>query len=514
MSQPDDPDPMLVNVADVQGNILKGFNKPNVRLIFFKFGDADTTMTWLSKVAERIKSTKDLKLASEELHKKIKLDPNYHPQETYLHVSLSKVGIDKLNTHDRYLPAPYSRGVYHGLGAKTIVKEQYWRDAVVGIRDPFIDGMTSQPDSLGDVDESAPDKWDQPYRRKKDENGRYESGKIDALFIVAADNEDDLDSYVVRLIEEAAHNGITCIGLETGKALLNEQGKQVEHFGFRDGVSQPLIVDVDDQKDIDGRKNYKDVFHPKDFVLFGLTGKLSWANNGSFLAYRKLEQNVSGFWDFLRERYEDPKEEVKVKPEELAALLVGRWKSGAPLAERRYEPVSPEFSNDNDFLYLTNREGAMASNDPDGVNTPTFAHVRWANPRDSDRDRTMQTTDTNLHENNQHRMLRRGIPYGPPWAKDKETERNPRGLLFICYQRDLEQQFEYTQEKLSSTQNWPQITGPHAKIVSMLQNSGYSKLGLEHWVTTRGGDYFFSPSISALRKLRTYLVKREAEPPS
>ena len=51
-------------------------------------------------------------------------------------------------------------------------------------------------------------------------------------------------------------------------------------------------------------------------------------------------------------------------------MLVGCWKSGAPLAGRNFEQVSPKFSNNNEFLYLTNRDGAGTSNDPDGQIIP------------------------------------------------------------------------------------------------------------------------------------------------
>jgi hypothetical protein len=68
----------------------------------------------------------------------------------------------------------------------------------------------------------------------------------------------------------------------------------------------------------------------------------------------------------LKKNYEN----VDLKPEEFASMLVGRWKSGAPLARRNFEPVSPKFSNNNEFLYLTNLGGAGTSNDPDGQIIP------------------------------------------------------------------------------------------------------------------------------------------------
>lgn len=515
---------MPVNLSDVQGNILKGFNKSNVRLVFFKFGKAEATMDWLANITTRIKSTEDLKLASKELHAKRELDPNYKPRETLMHVSLSKSGIEHLIIKNLYLPLPPSRDTFVGQGKDSNPKDQFLRDTVIGVADPFKFGMTRWPDSLGDVKESAPKNWEELYK----------GDKIDALFIVASDHEDDIESYVTKLIEEAGQNGATCTGIEAGKSLLNEQGKQVEHFGFRDGVSQPLITGIDDQL-IDERKDYKDAFFPEDFVLSDLPGKLSWANNGSFLVYRKLEQNVAGFWNFLRTKYKMG--ETTRKPEELAALLVGRWKSGAPLAVHNFDPVSPKFSSEDDFVYMTNGTKIMdvvddgnkttvtkASADIEGDNTPKFAHTRWSNPRDSERSRTMLSNEDRLAESNKHRILRRGIPYGAPWGSDtmtkeamednkvEEKEQRRRGLLFICYQRDIEQQFEFIQRQLSNTQNWRTVAGSHKDIINLQATNGYKKLGIEHYVTTKGGEYFFSPSISALKNLKDHLVKQDTEP--
>ncbi len=485
---------------DVQGNILNGFSKPNLRLIFFKFGDADTAINWLSGMADTVASAAKLKRASEERRKQEKNHPTYQSQEIWLHVSLSKTGIEKLRIGERYLPIPLSAGIYEGARKESKIKKsgRYEGDSSSGYYyDPFRDGMKSRPTSLGDIGDSKPDRWEEPYK----------NSLIDALFIAAADQEDDLDSYTVRLIEDAGRRGILCVGIEIGRALLNEQGKQVEHFGFRDGVSQPLIIGIDDEK-IKDRANYKDAFYPEDFLLVGLKGKLRWANNGSFLVFRKLEQSVEEFWDLLRRKYEDGK--IDIKPEELLARLVGRWKSGAPLSEREFEPVTPRFSDHNDFVYISNKEGALAADDCQGHRTPTFAHIRLANPRDANWNtiHSKKKPEEDAQDNARHRILRRGIPYGPPWAKDIETgRRDSRGLLFICYQRDIEQQFHYIQERLASTEDWPNTGGPHSNLIEFQQASGYTKLGLEHWVTTKGGEYFFSPSIKALRGLRSYILE-------
>lgn len=503
-----------VDIGQVQGNILKGFNKPHLRLVFFKFGqDKDATMAWIGRKANsnEMASTLTLKRASQDLKVRRQRDPMYKPHETWIHISLSKSGIYELG-----LEYPHSKGVYEGRGrnARISTLDPFPNDIsserIPGPKDPFFKGMKYHANILGDEEESESDPkyWDEPYK----------SSQIDALFIVAADKEDDLDPYTSELIASAAREGVSCIGLEVGRALENEQGKQVEHFGFRDGVSQPQINKVDKQypkKDLRYRNNNPDRFDPEDFVLFGLKGELEWTNNGSFLVFRKLEQNVSKFWSWMKQQRDDDDQNVIPQPEELAAKIVGRWKSGASLAQHpKYDPVDPIYSDHNDFLYVKNKKKVVdipnnpraPSSDPLGEYTPTFAHTRWTNPRDTSRtseDENLLKTNwkANREENAKHRMLRRGIPYGVPWAADLESTRTERrGLLFICYVRDIWEQFVFVQNKMAFGHNY-QTGGPHSDIFNRLK--AY-KQGMEQWIVTKGGEYFFSPSIYSLKHLRQY----------
>jgi Dyp-type peroxidase family len=531
-----------IPLRDIQGNILKGFDKPNVRLVLLKFNDDiakypkndNQVREWLSSMHKRLISTEELLKVDRQRHERQESDPHYESQDVFLHVSFSYSGIVKLK-----LPPPPSTGVYSGLGnhseieqPKLLPKDAFQSDAI-SLRlyppgDPFSEGMRRRAGILGDGSSAGshvearndPKNWDEPYK----------SFEIDALFLVAADQEDDLDSYSSRLISEATRLGNPCIGLEIGKAIKNEQGKQVEHFGFRDGISQPLIEGIDTA----GGDNYPNLLHPKDFILFGLEDqqdrKLSWANNGSFLVFRKLEQDVEGFWKFMTEKSQQLRDRemrkpaflakdpgrVEISPEELAAKIMGRWKSGAPLVEGSYDPVDPCYSDRNDFSYVSNKVGATGPScedevekkvavidDPEGRITPLFAHIRVTNRRDSQgEDWTMGSPEANMKENNRHRILRRGIPYGPQWA-EKKTRKEQRGLLFMCYQRDIAQQFEYIQTNWFKTQGF---AGPHNDILFLLKD-GYDRPGIESWVTTKGGGYFFSPSISSIKNLTRYAME-------
>jgi Dyp-type peroxidase family len=464
-----------VNLSDVQGHILKGFNKPTVRLIFFRFrNEKNEVKKWLMDISKKIPSTTELINASKKLRDRRIDDPSYEPQEIWLHLSLSRTGLNKLE-----LPFPPSRGFYTGTGKGSKIRK---REEYEEKNDPFKQGMKHRESLLIDNIEVGLDNWIEPFRTAKPyshllRRTEIDGTEIDAVFIVASDNEDDGDSYALRIIQEATIRGIDCIGLQLGKALENEQGKQVEHFGFRDGVSQPLIEGIDDE-DIAKMNVNKEKFSYEDFVLFGLAGDFEWANNGSFLVYRRLQQDVAGFWEFMNKHCSA----LCSTPEELAARFVGRWKSGAPIAKHRSDPVAPKDSDFNDFAF---------SNDPMGANTPKFAHVRMLNPRDI---QPNQTT---------HMILRRAIPYGLPWAKNQDPGAD-RGLLFMCFQRDLYEQFEFLQKRIYNKTNYPtpdpDNPAPHDELVNLVVNLGF-RLYLEHWVICTGGEYFFSPPISALENL-------------
>jgi Dyp-type peroxidase family len=448
-----------VNFSNVQGNILKGFNKPNFRLIFFKLTDIPMAKEWLRKMGDRVPSTNELIISSNDFKKKTKRDRTYRPQETWLHVSLTAGGIRKLG---KKIP--------------------------ISAKSAFNLGMKKRAIMLGDIGQSSPKNWIEPFK----------TIGMDGLLIVASDQEDDADASVSNLLGEATEKGIIIVGLQNGKTLKNELGKNVEHFGFRDGVSQPLIAGIDDDEESDTNE----LFKPDNFVLTGLSKE--WANEGSFLVFRRLKQDVNSFWNFVR--HESSK--VGLSPEALASKFVGRWDSGAPLAKNPdSDPNSPIASDDNEFEYM--------KNDPLGLRTPRFSHIRKVYPRDDG----FGNKDDD-EENDKHRILRRGIPFGKSIGESDNSQKDTeeRGLLFMCYQSDISSQFEYIQIKFANNPGFPKpyqgIQHGHDPIIGLPKagaGTGFAHIflshnnklikGLNQWVVTTGGEYFFSPSISSLKNI-------------
>lgn len=482
-------------LKEVQGNILKPFNKDHQRLLFFRFDVPDKAGNWLAELTSSEPSRDDTKMILPSTEKVMetaaRIDSGEGVRQTWLHISLSYMGLTKLGR----IP-PFSAKIYQGLEELPINPAPGTEDPT---EDPFKIGMQNRRRDLGDEYDSHPKNWKKLYRGKPEDpkdldEGRYQHTEVDAVFIVASDLHDDVLGNSQRLKNSARRNGAFFLGEEIGK-MIYENGEVIEHFGFRDGLSDPLIQGVDKKK-INNRTVYPDVFEYYNFVLTGMEAldeKYKWANNGSFLVFRKLVQDVYEFWNFMNNQYPGR----AANADELAAKFFGRRKDGTPLVPNANQLKSP-----NDFLY---------KNDPLGEYTPKFSHIRKCNPRDEN--------SGGLQETNFHRILRRGITYGDRWRPGVEADRKKkRGLLFICYQRDIVEQFEYIQKRWMNMSSFPQsqldvekpgpdpIAGMHhvrnGQVTLKVEGRPSQKIPIAQWVKTVGGGYYFSPSISALKKLK------------
>lgn len=290
-----------------------------------------------------------------------------------------------------------------------------------------------------------------------------------------------------------------------------------EHFGFADGVSQPCINDGMPRKGVGGKKKTNDSnWEPLaagEFLL-GYYDELGMKNvaqcskstvnpllpesadssaaayqqltmNGSFLVYRKLEQDVIGFRAFCESNGG------------IADKLVGRKADGTPLVNGETVPRA----NDFDF-----------ADDPDGVACPFASHVRRVNPR--------LTLTAGLNEGtvlvDQHRIIRRGMAYGPyiePGSKDTDPEAR-RGLHFFCYNARVDSQFEFIQKNWINNCDFMHMSSPIVDpIVGNRQNGDLGQFsfdrstkplfGLQQYVHVKGGEYFFTPGLASLSLIAT-----------
>jgi Dyp-type peroxidase family len=213
--------------------------------------------------------------------------------------------------------------------------------------------------------------------------------------------------------------------------------------------------------------------------------------NGTYAVFRKLHQRVAAFRRYLRDNSSSAEQE-----ELLAAKMMGRWRSGAPLA------LSPK--NDDSLL---GADAARNNNfgyrdDPLGLKTPAGSHIRRTNPRDSSVAGAARL----------HRMIRRGTAYGPPLPEGVlEDDGADRGLMFAFVGSHLKRQFEFVQSEWINDGVF--IGAPAEKDPVSGSNDGRGMftlprrpvrrrlLGLPRFVVTRGGEYCFIPGLRALRWL-------------
>lgn len=347
-------------------------------------------------------------------------------------------------------------------------------------------------------------------RNKDPDPDTWESGfqkEIHALVTVADTQEEVVKGAVERMRTSLMGIGEVA-GIQEGVVLRRpipgtNQFEPVEHFGYFDGISQPLFTKRDLDKDRPENMNRAewDPGAPLNLVLTDDPHTSEPEAFGSYMVYRKLAQNFNVF-------------EARVRalatalsiPEDLAgAMVVGRFKDGTPVVSAN--TASTDLEVLNAFNY---------DKDKDGFKCPFHAHIRKVNPRGG--------APFSLENERGRRIVRRGIPYGPPMpGVVKPTEPNPdpaapRGLLFMCFQRDINRQFEFIQrtwvdnvifpkgalgpntgddpligQDPGEVQRWPKSWGD--------EDAGQQAFNFESAVTLKGGEYFFAPSIPFIRSL-------------
>jgi Dyp-type peroxidase family len=507
----------LLDVRDIQGNILAGFNKDQQHLLALTFRDLPAARRWLRRIAGEISS----------------LELVHQFNALFRNARVSR-GSDPAGLIATWANIAFS---HPGLARLTSVSDAN------GIPDvPFQVGLPARASTLGDQDPSG----------NADPTARWKIGGTgnvpDVLLILASDSMDQLTKAVDRLRPNAGDGpGEPQVTWEElGQTRPDLPGH--EHFGFKDGVSQPGVrgrLSAKPDVFLTGRKLApvagtmefaspgQPLLWPGQFV-FGypstdrLTGgpvksdKLTpaWLKNGSLLVFRRLQQNVAGFSRFV---IDTAATIPGMTSDRLGALLMGRWKSGAPVL-RALDNDLPALGicalANNDFHFTANSPPPIflpgvdppkpfpeAPADPLGLVCPHAAHIRKVNPRDQDSDLGDQF-DTLIR-----RILRRGIPYGPPIHDPGADDGVDRGLHFLCYQTSIEQQFEILQQNWANSPNKPtagghdviigQTTDRH-RTVTLLADGGASVQKITtptQWVIPTGGGYFFAPSISALRNV-------------
>lgn len=381
----------------------------------------------------------------------------------------------------------------------------------------FRGGMTSSHRRrlLGDVGEREPEAWLW---------GGPGTPQVDVLLMLYASSARTLAALERRHTEDLSVHGIGQL-LRLDTAVLHER----EHFGFRDGISQPAV------RGLGGSEDDEQLIEAGEFVLgyrneYGSYterprldpredpgrvlppdpqggGAVDLGRNGSYLVLRQMGQDVAGFWRYADQAARHNGARGKAARDALAARIVGRWRSGAPLvlAPGRDDPELGASREANAFDY--------AHMDPDGNRCPIGAHVRRANPRDSlDPD---PGSEDSLAINRRHRLIRRGRNYGPPLSTEQalrdgdDGARDSRGLHFACLCANIARQFEFVQHTWVNNPKFgglyddpdPLIGPPGGTFTIQAEPVRRRLTGLPDFISIHGGAYLFMPGLRAVRYL-------------
>jgi Dyp-type peroxidase family len=428
----------------LQPNILKAHVRRHLSVLLLRFDDPPQAREFLKRLVTLMKSARA------------------HLEE-----------IDAYKTGSGHGTPYVGVGLSHeGYGALGIPAARTPTDAafVRGMRDPATVERLSDPDVAD---------WEAPYR-----------SRIDAIVLVGDQSEDSVQARCDE-IEALKPDSVNVVGRETGLGLYNDDDDGIEHFGYVDGRSQPLFLveDIEAERRTTDGVTVWDPAAPLARVIVPDPGAPDPATQfGSYLVFRKIEQNVRRF----KEEEEAFAERLGLQgddSERAGAMLVGRFEDGTPLTlqgdEGAHHPVM------NDFTYAS---------DDEGLKCPIYAHIRTVNSRGP------------AAADRLHVMARRGQTYGerdddindPKVAVEMRPEHGV-GLLFMAFNADIAEQFEYTQATLANGAGDP-IIGQGARG-AMKGPTRWGEPGLTETdpvaqtVVMKGGEYFFMPSLACLESL-------------
>jgi Dyp-type peroxidase family len=470
-----------LELSDIQGYIVRGYKHMMFsRYVFLNVTDATAAKKFIAEIAGSVTNV------------------THYPQTNCLNIAFTAAGL-------------------RALGLKEANIKNFSRE--------FSEGMTTphRQRILADYDSSDPQKWRW--------GGPNNTEPHILLMVFGSDEASALDYY--KELEQA----FTAAGM---KDVFQLDGLTLpfnkEHFGFRDGISQPIIKGTDrtgPSEDhinagefIMGYKNEYNVY-PDTPVLAEMQGDTSLlpndvydknrkdlGRNGSYMVMRQLEQNVEAYWTFMNENTKNEDGSVNVdESNKLASKMMGRWPSGAPIV--RFPDKDPCGENKDDDYYT--QFFTYQDLDKDGLKCPFGSHIRRTNPRDNFEDNGQKQS---WKLTRRHRVIRRARLYGCPIAGSPtnfvpETE---VGLMFTCFNSDISRQFEFISytwanyPKFLQLYNDPDpVTGirevavPGTEQNFTIPATPVNKYitNMKSFVTTRGGAYLFFPSITTINYLTT-----------
>jgi len=475
-----------VNADNIQGDILAGgFPKKVETFIFFRITDAKDFIDDLKQLAPLIKTVKQILKDRDDIKKHKEGGKGGLLEMVGVNIALSYTGLHAIGISDEKM-AGTSLSADGGI---------------------FKNGAVKDAPALNDPMDGDKPKWDKEFLEQ-----------IDGVILVAGDSDKTTKKKIQEVTKVFGHGNNSSIHIVRsidGSVRPGDQNGH-EHFGFQDGISNPLVIGFDPvvpgPAPIDAK-----------FTLTGYnTSPPDWTADGSFLVFRYLLQHVPEFNSYLKEHAirKDPltggELSVDQGVELLGARFFGRWKSGAPVdvSPFRDDPkLAKDPNRNNDFSYT----GELR----DGHKCPWAAHVRRTNPR-------ADSTRFGPNALDIRKIVRHGITFGPEVTAEEKAHgktKLERGLLFACYQSNINDGFRFQQKSWSNNPTFPFIGGDAAPTTvpgldpiigqgspaAPRTMTGYDPntandpeqkpLTPPDFVITRGAGYFFSPSIKTLKDI-------------
>ena len=474
-----------LDLGDIQGFILRGYRMPMVRHFLLTVGNSANARKLLGRLVSGEESDAPQITTAEDWHVGFAPGPGDNPADAprrkpdyCLNVAITWPGMIALEIKDRVPTISFK-----SFGA-------------------FTAGAAARATLVGDTGPSAPENW----------IGAFGKGDDHVLVTLHALSPEAMTGYSDRLSALFADGGaFREIWRQDGMALMDiKDGKPVPtskvHFGYTDGISMTTIHG--------GPERYPpDHQQPCESWLFVLRDDAEsylvpepreLGLNGSFACFKVIVTDVVGFEKFLQSNKD------KIDPELLAAKICGRWRNGVPLAlspETDSPPGGIPLEQLNNYEYVN----ADGSGDPKGLRCPVGAHMRRINPRGQ------PVTGQNQPggSNNIHRLIRRGMPYGPVYDPTKPYDGIERGLLGYFINSSIENQYEFvlnqwvnesafagavrlppkSKDPMIGTQDPAEsiFVIPQANDAPPIKISGFSS-----FVTTKAAAYCFLPSITAI----------------
>ncbi|NWJ48991.1 MAG: Dyp-type peroxidase [Chloroflexi bacterium] len=467
----------------IQGFVLSPYKHlPVSCYVFLQMAESTSARSWLQEIVPQVLSA--ARWSS-------RADGTLIKPETVLNIAFTAPALDLLN----------------------IQAEGFLTEFREGIAPPTPGNPAQLPARsrrLGDTGPSDPANW---------EFGGVKNKPIHFMLLLFAADQPALKELVQRQRANWERFGLTQLAEEYSYRPAHGR----EPFGFKDGLSQPGLAGLNTKDEEMGAGaetiatgEFIQGYYNEYNYLPPVSSEPKLSRNGTYLVYRKLEQDITTFWNFV---YAAAANDSKMA-DYIAAKFVGRWRSGAPLT------LSPEHDNpalaadpkrNNTFKFVANDDKA-------GYGCPVGSHIRRTNPRDS----LMPGTDESTTAVRRHRIIRRGRVYGPEYPEDvveylnrikrqnsadkfvADTEQ-PRGIAFIAINTDIKRQFEFIQQTWVNDpkfdglyDNKDPLLGSNEEGVSSTMTIQRKPLrtqieNLPRFVTVRAGGYFYMPGMSGLR---------------